>query len=59
MINNNGVYNMADCENGELINELGEQLTGEDCEGVADERLASPDAFSTDDNGRKSLDSRS
>lgn len=26
---------------------------------MADERLASPDAFSTDDNGRKSLDSRS
>ena len=34
-------------------------MTGEDCEGVADERLASPDAFSTEDNCRKSLDNRS
>lgn len=34
-------------------------LTGEDCEGVADERLVSPNAFSTDENGRKSLDNRS
>lgn len=44
----------------ELANEIGELdlLTGEDCEGVADERLGSPDVFSTEDNGRKSIDSR-
>jgi hypothetical protein len=33
-------------------------ITGEDCDegGIADERFASPDIFSTnDDNGRKSL----
>jgi hypothetical protein len=43
------------------INEFGEHdiLTGEDCDdGIADERFASPDAFSTEDYGRKSIDSR-
>lgn len=44
------------------INEFNEHVivTGEDCDdiGVADERFASPDAFSTDDMGRKSIESR-
>lgn len=35
-------------------------ITGDDCgdEHIADERLGSPDVFSTDDAGRKSLEGR-
>lgn len=33
-------------------------ITGDDCEGIADERLGSPDVFSTDDAGRRSLEGR-
>ena len=35
-------------------------ITGDDCEdeGIADERLGSPDVFSTEDAGRKSLEGR-
>jgi hypothetical protein len=33
-------------------------ITGDDCEGIADERLGSPDVFSTEDVGRRSLEGR-
>jgi len=42
------------------MNEFGEVITGEDCDdaGIADERFASPDVFKTEDNARRSIESR-